>query len=80
MEVFPSKEMRAEWLNRLESRYMNCKTAKNERALSYMRENFDDAVDEMERDRIVHKVRITEKNMNDLRQAMADYWNKWYAE
>lgn len=80
MEVFPSKEMRAEWLNRLESRYMKCKTAKNERALNYMRNNFDAAVDEMERDAIIHKVRITKENMNDLRKAMVDYWNKWYSE
>ena len=80
MEVFPSKEMHTEWLNRLESRYMKCKTAKNERALNYMRNNFDAAVDEMERDAIIHKVRITKENMNDLRKAMVDYWNKWYSE
>ena len=80
MEVFPSKEMRTEWLNRLESRYMKCKTDKNERALNYMRNNFGTAVDEMERDAIVHKVRITKENMNDLRKAMVDYWNKWYSE
>lgn len=76
MEIFPSKEIRTEWLNRLESRYMKCKTDKNERALSYMRNNFDDAVDEMEHDAIVHKVLITKENMNDLKKAMADYWNK----
>lgn len=75
VEVFPSKEMRTEWLNRLESRYMKCKTAKNERALSYMRNNFDDAIDEMEHDAIIHKVRITKENMNDLEKAMADYWD-----
>lgn len=80
MEVFPSKEMCTEWLNRLELRYMKCKTAKNERALNYMRNNFDTAVDEMEHDAIVHKVRITKENMNDLRKAMVDYWNKWYSE
>lgn len=80
MEVFPSKEMCTEWLNRLESRYIKCKTAKNERALNYMRNNFDAAVDEMERDAIIHKVRITKENMNDLRRAMVDYWNKWYCE
>lgn len=80
IEVFPSKEMHTEWLNRLESRYMKCKTAKNERALNYMRNNFDAAVDEMERDAIIHKVRITKENMNDLRKAMVDYWNKWYSE
>ena len=75
MEVFPSKEMCTEWLNRLESRYMKCKTAKNERALNYIRNNFDTAVDEMERDAIIHKVRITKENMNDLKKAMADYWD-----
>ena len=75
VEVFPSKEMRTEWLDRLESRYMKCKIAKNERALSYMRNNFDDAVDEMEHDAIIHKVRITKENMNDLKKAMADYWD-----
>ena len=75
MEVFPSKEMRTEWLNRLESRYMKCKTFKNERALNYMRNNFDTAVNEMERDAIVHKVRITKENMNDLKKTMADYWD-----
>lgn len=80
MEVFPSKEMCTEWLNRLELRYMKCKTAKNERALNYMRNNFDTAVDEMERDAIVHKVRITKENMSDLKKAMVDYWNKWYSE
>lgn len=74
MEVFPSKEMRTEWLNRLESRYMKCKTDKNERALRYMRSNFDDAVDEMEHDAIIHKVRITKENMNDLEKALSDYW------
>ena len=74
MEVFPSKEMCTEWLNRLELRYMKCKTAKNERALNYMRNNFGTAVDEMERDAIVHKVRITKENMNDLRKAIVDYW------
>lgn len=78
MEVFPSKELRTEWLNRLESRYMKYKTVKNERAFNYMRENFDDAIDEMERDAIVHKVRITKENMNDLRRTMIDYWNEWY--
>lgn len=80
MEVFPSKEMCTEWLNRLELRYMKCKTAKNERALNYMRNNFDTAVDEMEHDAIIHKVRITKENMNDLKKTMADYWNKWYSE
>jgi broad-specificity NMP kinase len=80
MVIFPSKEIRTEWLNRLESRYMKCKTDKNERALSYMRNNFDDAVDEMEHDAIVHKVLITKENMNDLKKAMVDYWNKWYSE
>lgn len=80
MEIFPSKEIRTEWLNRLESRYMKCKTDKNERALSYMCNNFDDAVDEMEHDAIVHKVLITKENMNDLKKAMVDYWNKWYSE
>mgnify|MGYP006935587217 CR=1 FL=1 len=80
IEVFPLKELRTDWLNRLESRYMKCKTAKNERALSYMRNNFDDAVDEMEHDGIIHKIRITEENMNDLRQAMINYWNKLHTE
>ena len=80
IEVFPSKELKIDWLNRLESRYMKCKTDKNERALNYMRNNFDAAVDEMERDAIIHKVRITKENMNDLRKAMVDYWNKWYSE
>lgn len=80
VEVFPAKELRDMWLNRLESRYMKCKTDKNERALSYMCQNFDDAVDEMERDAIIHKVRITKENMNDLKKAMVDYWNKWYSE
>ena len=75
MEVFPSKEMCTEWLNRLESRYVKCKTDKNERALNYMRNNFDTAVDEMERDAIIHKVRITKENMNDLKKAMSDYWD-----
>ena len=54
---------------------MKCKTDKNERALSYMRNNFDGAVDEMERDAIIHKVRITKENMNDLKKTMADYWD-----
>lgn len=75
IEVFPSKELRIEWLNRLESRYMKCKTAKNERALNYMQNNFDTAVDEMEHDAIIHKVRITKENMNDLKKTMADYWD-----
>lgn len=75
VEVFPSKEMRTEWLNRLESRYMKCKTAKNERALSYMRNNFDDAIDEMEHDAIIHKVRIIKENMNDLQKAITNYWD-----
>ena len=75
MEVFPSKEMCTEWLNRLELRYMKCKTTKNERALNYMRNNFDTAVDEMEHDAIIHKVRITKENMNDLKKTMADYWD-----
>ena len=75
VEVFPSNELRTEWLNRLESRYMKCKTAKNERALNYMRNNFDDSVDEMEHDAIIHKVRITKENMNDLKKTMADYWD-----
>ena len=76
MEIFPLKELRIDWLNRLESRYMKCKTAKNERALNYMRNNFDAAVDEMECDAIIHKVRITKENMNDLRKAMVDYWDE----
>lgn len=80
MEVFPSKEMRTEWLNRLESRYMKCKTDKNERAFNYMRNNFDDAVDEMEHDAIIHKVRITKENMNDLKKAMSDYWDRCRSE
>lgn len=80
VEVFPSKELCGMWLNRLESRYMKCKTDKNERALNYMRNNFDTAVDEMEHDAIIHKVRITKENMNDLRKTMMDYWNKWYSE
>lgn len=37
MEIFPSKEIRTEWLNRLESRYMKCKTDKNERAAQQFR-------------------------------------------
>ena len=80
VEVFPSKEMRTEWLNRLESRYMKCKTAKNERAFNYMRNNFDTAIDEMERDAIIHKVRITKENMNDLERTMVDYWNEYRSE
>lgn len=76
IEVFPLKELRTEWMNRLESRYMKRKTDKNERALSYMRQNFDDAVDEMEHDAIIHKVRITKENMNDLEKAMSDYWGE----
>lgn len=80
VEVFPSKEIRTEWLNRLKSRYMKCKTAKNERALSYMRNNFDDAVDEMEHDAIIHKIRINKENMNDLEKAMSDYWNEYRSE
>lgn len=77
MEVFPSKELRIEWLNRLESRYLKCKASKNERALNYMRENFDNAIDGMEYDRIVHKVRITRENMNDLGKAISDYWGEY---
>ena len=73
VEVFPSKEMCTEWLNRLELRYMKCKTAKNERALNYIRNNFDTAVDEMERDAIVHKVCITKENMNNLEKVVSDY-------
>ena len=80
VEVFPSKEMRTEWLNRLESRYMKCKTDKNERALSYMCSNFDDAVDEMEHDAIIHKVRITKENMNDVQKAISDYWDECRSE
>ena len=80
MEIFPSKKIRTEWPNRLESRYMKCKTDKNERALNYMRNNFDTAVDEMEHDAIIHKIRITKENMNDLKKAMVDYCNKWYSE
>lgn len=80
VEVFPSKEIRTEWLNKLECRYMKCKTAKNERALNYMRNNFDAAVDEMENDAIIHKVRIVKENMNDLEKAMADYWNEYRSE
>ena len=80
MEIFPSKEMRTEWLNKLECRCMKCKTDKNERALNYMRNNFDTAVDEMERDAIIHKVRIVKENMNDLEKAMADYWNEYRSE
>ena len=80
MEVFPSKEMRTEWLNKLECRYMKCKTDKNERALSYIRNNFDGAVDEMENDAIIHKVRIVKENMNDLEKAMTDYWNEYRSE
>ena len=80
VEVFPSKEMRTEWLKKLECRYMNCKTDKNERALSYMRNNFDGAVDEMENDAIIHKVRITKENMNDLEKALSDYWNEYRSE
>lgn len=75
IEVFPSKELKIDWLNRLESRYMKCKTAKNERALNYMRNNFDDAVDEMEHDAIIHKVRITKESMNNLEKVMLDYWD-----
>lgn len=41
-----------------------------------MRNNFDDAVDEMEHDAIIHKVRITKENMNDLKKTMADYWDE----
>lgn len=39
MEVFPSKEIRTDWLNRLESCYMKCKTDKNERALKIRSRN-----------------------------------------
>ena len=80
MEVFPSKEMCTEWLNRLESRYVKCKTDKNERALSYMRNNFDGAVDEMENDAIIHKVRIVKEDMNDVEKAMTDYWDRCRSE
>ena len=75
IEVFPLKELKIDWLNRLESRYTKCKTAKNERAFNYMRNNFDAAVDEMERDAIIHKVRITKENMNDLKKAIVDHWD-----
>jgi hypothetical protein len=76
VEVFPSKELCGMWLNRLESRYMKCKTTKNENAFNYIRNNFDDAVDEMEHDAIIHKVRIIKENMNDLEKAISDYWDE----
>ena len=45
-----------------------------------MRNNFDGAVDEMENDAIIHKVRIVKENMNDLEKAMTDYWNEYRSE
>lgn len=76
MEVFPSKELCGVWCQRLSRRYQDFPTEKNIRAFDYVRQNFDDAIDEMEHDAIVHKVRITEKNMNDLEKAITDYWNR----
>lgn len=80
VEVFPSKELYGVWCQRLSRRYQDSPTEKNIRAFDYVRQNFDDAVDEMERDAIIHKVRITKENMNDLQKAMVDYLNKWYSE
>lgn len=74
VEVFPSKELCDMWCQRLSRRYQDSPTEKNIRAFDYVRQNFDDAVDEMEHDAIIHKVRITKENMNDLEKALSDYW------
>ena len=76
IEVFPVKDLRPVWIERLRRRYEHCPTLKNENALNYMRNNFDDAVNEMEHDAIIHKVRITKENMNDLEKAISDYWDE----
>lgn len=75
VEVFPAKELCGMWCQRLSRRYQDSPTEKNIRAFDYIRQNFDDAVDEMQNDAIIHKVRITKENMNDLEKAMADYWD-----
>lgn len=80
VEVFPSKELCGVWCQRLSRRYQDSPTEKNIRAFDYVRQNFDDAVDEMEHDAIIHKVRITKENMNDLDKALSDYWDRHRSE
>lgn len=77
VEVFPAMYLYNEWMSRLLYRYSTNSSDKNYRAYNYMKNNFCTAIEEMEQDKIVNKIRITRENMNDLEKAMADYWNKW---
>lgn len=80
VEVFPAIYLYNEWMSRLLYRYSTNPSDKNYRAYKYMENNFHTAIEEMEQDKIINKIRITRENMNDLERAMADYWNKWRFE
>lgn len=80
VEVFPAMYLYYEWMSRLLYRYSTNPSDKNYRAYNYIKNNFYTAIEEMEQDKIVDKIRITKENMNDLEKAMADYWNEHRSE
>ena len=50
VSVFPSKELKGFWKEKLENRFKNDPSGKNRRAMEYIIKNFEDAIDDMNSD------------------------------
>lgn len=50
ISIYPSKDLKNHWIDKLKSRYENIPTDKNKRALEYVLSNYDSMVDDMSHD------------------------------
>ena len=74
--VFPCPELKDEWLRRLQERYQRNPSTKNYKALEYMMNNYDSAVQEMWESRFPHKLVLTaHHNLYNLRASINGYVN-----
>ena len=72
LTIYPSIELKNEWLGMLRHRYENTKSEKNLRALEYMEKYYDDAVNDCSLESWVVELNDTpEKYYNECK------WNDW---
>lgn len=50
ISIFPSKELKPEWERKLKERYYSNPTEKNQRAMNYILEHFEESIDDMSKD------------------------------
>ena len=72
--VFPCLEFKETWLGRLRQRYERNPSTKNYKALQYMLNNYELAVQDMWEDRFPHKLVLTANhNIDNLRASINRY-------